>query len=450
MGMLLCLMLIASFVFVTRPSIHGNDGVQNYSYLRSLRFDKNLDFSNEYDYYMSREADWFDKKLIPRDPVTDLPINLYGVGSSILWAPWVLWADGILYAAERAGKSLPYQRDGYSLPYQLAVGFASSFYASLGLWLLFLTLRRMRSESEASWAIIPIWLASPLFFYMYLHPSMSHANSFFLAALLFTLYVSNSEGKGRWFLLGLIAGLLTITRFQDGILLLSLVVGEVWNFWSTPSGKGRWLIKRFGYYLLWILAFSIAVTPQLFAWHQLQGSWYSGPRAYLDQGSFSLLRPDHVAEVLFSGRHGLFYWHPALVLAIAGLLVAGQFLREKLMALSVFAGQTWVVASWSIWWAGASFGHRMFISVLPFLAVGAMVTIGRKGFVGFVLKSLVVLLVIWNFGCVIQYGYGWVSRQQAVSYKELARNNFVKFPSFVLEKLNVNQVQKPNIESEGN
>jgi hypothetical protein len=426
-------MLALAFILVTRPSIHGNDGVQNYAYLRSLMFDGDLNFDNEYEYFISRQADWFDRKQIPRDPVTDLPINLYGVGSSILWAPWIFIAHGTGHLMNAAGANL--KLDGYSALYAAGVSYGSSFYATLGLVLIFRRLRSFAGHFSATWALLLIWLASPLFFYMYLHPSMSHSNSFFLVSLMLVLYLARPASLIRWALLGLTCGLMTITRYQDGIIMLAMAVGELWDWKHADNRWWPWLKNRIPLYATWCVAFALAISPQIVAWGILQGAWFSGPRAYVQQGDFSFLSPAYVPQVLFSSQHGVFYWHPALLLALAGLFIAGAFLREKLMSLTAFAAQTWVVASWSIWWAGASFGHRMFISTLPFLAIGALFTVGRHGRSGLAMRLLLLFLVAWNFGCIIQYGLGWIARQEGVPLQELAYNNFVRLPGLVLGRV---------------
>lgn len=430
---LLYLMLVLAFFVVTRPSIHGNDGVQNYAYLRSLMFDGDLNFDNEYEHFISRQADWFDRKQIPRDPVTDLPINLYGVGNSILWAPWVTAAHGIGLIARAAGAKV--DLNGYSNLYAAGVGYGSSFYATLALVLLFRRLRFYCGTVSATWAILLIWLASPLFFYMYLHPSMSHANSFFLVTLMLVQYLAQPATLVRWGLLGLTCGLMTITRYQDGILMIAMAAGELWSWMHANQSRMKWLRHRVPMYAVWLFCFAITLVPQFAAWHILQGSWLSGPRAYVQQGSFSFLSPVYAAQVLFSSQHGVFYWHPALLLAVGGLFAAHKLLWEKIMSVTAFVAQTWVVASWSIWWAGASFGHRMFISTLPFLAIGAMFTVGRPGRWGLIMRLLLLFLVVWNFGCIVQYGLGWIARQEGVPLTELAYNNLIRLPGLLIERL---------------
>jgi hypothetical protein len=94
--------------------------------------------------------------------------------------------------------------------------------------------------------------------------------------------------------------------------------------------------------------------------------------------------------------------------------------------------QSWLVASWSHWWAGASFGHRMFISTLPHLAVGLTGILNwDKRFCRWV-PTVVLLFGLWNFGYIIQYATGMVSRQDPVNLFQLIRNNLIEVPRFLL------------------
>lgn len=426
----LVLMVVCAYFVVLRPSIRGNDGVQNYAYLHSVMFDSDLDFSNEYGHYFALEATWFDSKQIPRDPVTNLPINLYGVGSSLLWAPWV----GTFHLAGKAVNALGGHLvlDGYSPLYERAVAMGSCFYASLGLLLLFGLLRRYFASDNALWAVLLVWLASPLFFYMYLHPSMSHANSFFLAALLLSVYLGGDSLR-RWVAMGVVSGLLVLTRYQDAFLLLALVPGELMRFYSSsPEERTRFGARVLRYALFGITA-ALVFSPQLFVWHTLQGSMLSGPRAYMTQGKIDLLAPTHLTQVLFSSRHGLLFWHPGLMLALAGLLIP-SLMREKLVCFTAFFAQLWIVSAWSIWWAGASFGQRMFISSLPFLAFGAGALFHSAARIGLWLRLLILVLILWNFGLIVQYGTGMIPRQTGVEFRQLLYNNFVRIPRKVFGK----------------
>lgn len=424
----LLFMVAAGLILVTRPSIHGNDGVQNYAYLRSLLCDGDLDFTNEYEHYMTLQAGWFDHKSVPRDPVTQRPINLYGVGNSILWAPYVLAAHGVAMVA-----GLP--ADGYARPYEWAVGFGSALHASAGLLLLFLLLRRRTGPEAAFWAVAVVWLASPLFFYMYLHPSMSHANSFLAAMLLLWVYLSG-DGLGRWCAVGACAGLMALVRFQDAALAAAIVgAGEIVAFSQLVPGRRKpFLLGRMPRYTLSALCAVAVFSPQFMAWKALQGGYLTGPRAYMDQGNISGL-PLNAMPALFSAHHGLFYWHPLLLAGAVGLVAGRGMVRERAMALVGLSAQAWIIGSWSVWWAGASFGQRMFISALPLLAIGvacAVVMVPRRRLV---VPAVLIAFTLWNFGLVVQYGAAMISRKEPVTWAEMARNNFIEIPRLAWERL---------------
>jgi hypothetical protein len=77
--------------------------------------------------------------------------------------------------------------------------------------------------------------------------------------------------------------------------------------------------------------------------------------------------------VLFSTQKGLFFWSPVLLLAVAGMAIGRGAVRGlRLAGVVVLAMQTYLIASWSEWQFGASYGHRAFTDSLglmaPFLA----------------------------------------------------------------------------------
>ncbi len=77
--------------------------------------------------------------------------------------------------------------------------------------------------------------------------------------------------------------------------------------------------------------------------------------------SFDWLHPQ-VGPVLFSGFHGLFAWHPLILLAMAGGFLAARKHLQLIGLLLAFCLQAYVISSWYEWWQGASFGGRMFSS----------------------------------------------------------------------------------------
>ena len=429
-SILLGVMLFIAALAMLRPSIHGNDGVQNYAPLRSLLIDGDLDYANEYAHYFHLNPAWFDNLPVASDPTTQHPTNLYGVGSAILWAPWVATVHGAVLILN--GSDLTnIQADGYGLPYQWALGIASCFYASLGLFLLFRFLRRLTSPDAAFWSVLAIWLASPLVFYMVLHPSMSHANSFFLAVAMIVIYAGGDSIR-RWFALGAVAGLLVLTRYQDAILLTAFIPLELKRI--VQGGRGG-AAQRFIRIATAAAACLLLFSPQFAVWNYLHGTPFSGPREYLRQGSLHPFPPLHAWDVLISPRHGLFYWHPLLLLGVAGLLIPKAQMKWRIFALTGFFAQVWIIGSWSHWWAGASFGHRMFISSLPLLAVGMALLMQTYSKSRRWMPAVIVIFLLWNFGLMVQYGAGIIKRDQPVSWSEMARHNFITIPGKIAERL---------------
>jgi hypothetical protein len=130
-----------------------------------------------------------------------------------------------------------------------------------------------------------------------------------------------------------------------------------------------------------------------------------------------------VLDVLFSAEHGLFLWHPILLFAAIGLVLffrANPLLGGLLLA--GFFSQIYLIASWSFWSQGDSFGGRMFISLLPVFAIGLAAFLQRVTLkYNTQVLSLVVsgVLVLWNFFFLIQYRLGFISMSGPYTIREL-------------------------------
>ena len=250
--------------------------------------------------------------------------NIYSVGPAILWSPGFLWIHSLI------------RGDGTSFPYQITVGLMSVGYAIVGLLLL---LRLVKDPLT----ILALAFATNLLFYGSLDTVNSHALSFLAATVFLTLWAE--RGKNQ-VLLGSVLGLLALIRPQDalyGILLLRKTTAKS----IAKNAQG------------FVLVFSL----QLIAWQLLYGRFWVSP--YLDRGyGFDFLHPK-ILEVLFSPNNGLFLWTPITLLGIIGLVLAKRYIL-----LFLFAAQLYLIASWTTWWQGASYSGRMFISVLPVVAVG--------------------------------------------------------------------------------
>src|SRR5205823_3079 len=158
--------------------------------LRSLRFDGDLDFANDYRRFTElNPKSGIDTSLLQPNRIrkaTGLYGNVAPVGSALMWAPFFLAADALVHAADALGARIP--ADGFSPPYIYAVCYASALYGLLGLLLSYRMARRYAGQFGTTLASVTIWLATPLVFYMFVQMPWSHATGFFLVALFLAIW----------------------------------------------------------------------------------------------------------------------------------------------------------------------------------------------------------------------------------------------------------------------
>ena len=145
-------------------------------------------------------------------------------------------------------------------------------------------------------------------------------------------------------------------------------------------------------------------APQLALYKRTTGRWLVN--GYDQVGGLTFASP-HLWGVLFSVQKGLFFWSPALLLSVAGVVVArGLSRRFAVAAVVIFAANTWLIASWFDWQFGGSFGHRAFTDGLPlaalFLAAFFEWVAGRPRLVPVVTAATTVLVAL-SVAQMIQY-----------------------------------------------
>jgi len=363
------------------------------------------------------------------DPATGRIANATPCGSAVMWAPWFLAAHAGVKVARLAGATVA--ADGYAKPYVIAVCFGSFFYALAGLFLLYGSLRRWFARAASLTAVMGVWLASPLVFYMYAHPSMSHANSFFCASAL--LYVCARWGRSSsfsaWAGMGALAGLGMLVRY-DGVL-WALAPAATWAALLYEKRSSALRLLALG--VVCAACAVIVFSPQMMAWKYMHGSFFSGPKDFKLARDLGVWTSPHFRDVLFSGRRGVFFWMP-----IAWLGAAGWAMRSpvpvplRAVAPVIFLLNAWMVGGWVMWWAGASFGPRFFVSHLPLFAFGIAAVMSRFSARGQkVAIGVVVLLIVWNFGLMAQYALRMIDREGDLSRREVIMNQW-RVPGEVL------------------
>jgi len=392
--------LVAHTLF---PRPHGRildgDAIQYYAYLRSLVFDGDVDFRNEYAhlYRSAREVEASDNVwLTARTPTGRAP-NMMAIGPALLWSPLFLATIALVSGLRLAGASVPL--DGFAAPFQLSAGVAGIAYATVGIYLCFRVAARAFSPQAAFWGALVAWLATSAIYYSLVSPAYSHAVSLFAVALVVFAWDRTRDDPRwrRWALLGALGGLAALVRWQDAVVFVLPLV-ELARGVARRETSFRHAAAALG-----ALASTAALvfSPQLLAWERIYGT-----PLLLPQGdTFMRWTEPALWAVLVSTRHGLLLWTPAVLLALGGLLLVPR--RDATLgwgAIGVFLLSLYINASVSDWWAGEAFGARRFVGDTVLFAVGfAAIFDHRLRERPARLRALAAALILYNLLFLLQY-----------------------------------------------
>lgn len=424
---ILLIVFLAAFPLLFKPWIHGFDTVAYYSWLRTTVMDGNLDVGDEFTHYGYGAERGM--------TITGYTYNEWAVGSAVLWSPFFLIAHGFSLLAPALG--LPVVADGYGAQYIWAVSISSAVYAFIGILLTYHLGRALFSPNICTLATLAIWLASPLVFYMYSHPLMSHANDAFAYALyLYTWHRTRQFPEWRKAVLrGATAGLCALVRQINAVLvffaLAEIIVDGIraWQSYRHASEFRRAIRNAAVFSLTWWIVY----MPQVIVWRVVLGHWIElNPYAAGAGAGFDWLHP-HFLDVLFSTDRGLFTWSPLLLLATVGwAYLWRQERRLASLVVTNFVLQLSVIAAWSSWSAAAAFGQRFFTNVVPAFALGLaalLTSIQRR----IQFRWLVVgcaLFVLWNGLLMVRYVLGDVPRMGPVPLEDLLLGQFTVVPRY--------------------
>ena len=442
----LSLLFLLSVPAIT-SRLYSSDEVQYFSYLRSLYFDHDVSFENEYRYFYDRniaQSAGFHETFLERTTAANRRVNYATMGCAILWLPFYTAADLVVRGTGIAGA------DGFSKPYVRAVAYGSAFYGFLAILLSIRAVRVCRNaqrEFDSSfWAGVAVWLGTPLLFYMYVAPPFSHAVSAFGVALFVNvwLHVRKTWSPGGVFVLGLVAALLAMIREQDVFVALGPAVdfglaGLTPNSkLRTPNGGHGGILAALG----GIAGFVVGYAPQLLAYNALNG--YPGPASHVTRKMFWYA--PHGWDVLFSPHHGFFFWTPLALLATAGLVLlavrtSGDTRRIAVTALIMAASQVYVAGSVASWTVAGAFGQRRFVCLTAVLVIGLAALFGaaktdapegayyRNAPEGahYLRVGVAALCVWWNIALMFQFATGLMDRQR-MDPRRNAYHAFVTVP----------------------
>lgn len=357
-----------------KHGIYG-DGNGYYSLAHTLFFQRNLNFVPIYyslshfqgvSYEFSRVF-WNTSKT-----VTGVLNNPWLIGTSLFWLPsfFVISTLNFIFNS-RLGMFSPL--------YEIGSGVTGILLVLFGLSLLESYLRNYFDKRVSSYTILCIFFASQLFYYASFEPALSHQVSFFLVSLFFFLSIKKRTNRIISLAMGFTAGLLSITRMGDDLLLLPWVVLKFWEWMRT---------KKYSYIIWFILAFCISLIPQLFLQWGMYGNVLQNPYLQGEKGTPHFFTLSSIANQLFSFKGGFLLWSPLFALGIYGLIKT----RKSRFTLIILGSFTLLISSWETQ-VPAGFGNRFFISTIPFIAPGV-----AYFFKKYENKTLIysILCFVWN------------------------------------------------------
>ena len=214
-------------------------------------------------------------------------------------------------------------------------------------------------------------------------------------------------------LAGASLGLAIVVRYQLAI----FVLAAAWSLWRTRS-VGRRFARKSGCFAIGALPF---LMLQLWAWRVVYGEWFVF--SYGVEGESFHWRNPELLNSFFSPWHGLFYWHPFLLVGLVGMLWWGWKSRGGALSwVSCVAITTYVNAAWWCWWFASSFGNRGYdAAFLPMMGGAGFFALNARGRARSFLWSTAITLGLWNFYVVWLYRSGAIPRNEPVTWWEMVR-----------------------------
>ena len=285
----------------------------------------------------------------------------YTSGMAIMYAPAFLVAHAL-------ATPLGYEADGFSKPYQFAIGVWSLLLTLIGLWFLRKVLLKAGFEDKAvGYTLLAIALFTNFTEYSAINNAMAHGYIFTLYAIMLWLTMCFYETPSvfRAFGIGLTIGLAILTRPTE---LPIIIVPFLWQISSKIDLVNRFLFLRKHYpkIILTTIAIIGIGSIQLIYWKYASGHFiYNsyGPEDKMEWFN------THITDGLFSARKGWLVYTPIMFFSLIGFIFLYKKQREYFWAIFPFT-VLFIYVSFvhNIWWYGGGLGQRQMIQIYPLLA----------------------------------------------------------------------------------
>ncbi len=350
-------LLVSLWIYVNCPAswAPGSDGHYSWMYARSLAYDRDLDFTNDYDLCG-------DPMAIGWTTPAHRPANIFYLGPAAFWTPavWLL---------KHFVRGTPNVAGGCVGPVPAIVLTMSSFAGAVVVLVCGLLAQRLVSPKLAALAALLATLGGHLIYFTGINPSYSHSYDAMCVALYLYVLLRIREGDPRRRLVlaaGLLLGLAVLQRASN----LVFFVVSIAALCRTAS---RAEIRRSAPAVAAIGVTSVAsgLVPILLANRAIFGRltpFTHGPH-------FLHLAHAHPWLLVFDLRGGVFAWAPTLWLAVPGfvLLARRRELRWLVVPFALCGVFELYLSSAALDWQGA----RRLLNLTPLGALGIALTLER-------------------------------------------------------------------------
>lgn len=412
-----CVFIVAVYIFSgkywnQKDRVIGADVISYYAYLPATFIFHDVKLEN--DYTMKNGIFW------PETLPDGSRVIKTAMGMSVLYSPF-------FFASHAIAKLTGANAFGYSNIYKIGLLVGAIFYLFIGLFFLRKILKIYFSETITALTIIAITLGTNLLHYTTREATMSHLYNFTLINIFIWLTIQWYKNPQllKLILLGVLAGFISLVRPSNIIILTFFFFYDVYSL-KTLGKRFTAVFKKFHWYILMGLAFTLVWVPQMLYWKELTGQLlfnsYTTERFFFNQ--------PHFIDGLFSYRKGWLIYTPMMVLSIAGIVLMFKKLKRFSLAISVFTIlNMYIVFSWWCWWYGGSFGMRALIDSYGMLAIPMAVLFSesfkyRKYVYKFVV-GLSLILILQNVFFVRKYRSGSIHWDSMT--KEAFWNAFWRF-----------------------
>ncbi|HMW74254.1 MAG TPA: hypothetical protein PKN57_11660 [Saprospiraceae bacterium] len=257
-----------------------------------------------------------------------------------------------------------YPADGFSYPYQFAIGVGMLFYAFIGLFFLRKILLHFFKDSTVAILLLCYAIGTNYLNYSSIDQAMTHNVLFTIYCLniFLTIIFQKSPSYKSAFSIGILIGLATLIRPTD---IISALIPLLWTINSSKDliPKIRFIRQHFSKHLIIAVSALAVFSIQLIYWKWVANEWFV--YSYQDQG-FSWLHP-HLYNYTLSYKCGWLRYCPMMILPLTGLYFYLKTGVNKVAIIAFTIINLYIVTAWDIWDYGNTAGRAM-IQSYPILA----------------------------------------------------------------------------------